>query len=59
MSRRLPSALALACGFAFLYGPILLVVLYSFNESKLVTVWAGFSTRWYAALAQNQQLLLN
>ena len=57
MSRRLLGPLTLAFGFAFLYGPILLVMLYSFNESKLVTVWAGFSTRWYAALLHNQQLL--
>ncbi len=44
-------------GFAFLYIPILLLVIFSFNESKLVTVWAGFSTRWYASLIQNQGLL--
>ena len=37
-------------GFAFLYLPILLLVIYSFNESQLVTVWGGFSTKWYAAL---------
>ncbi|MBL8587866.1 MAG: ABC transporter permease [Methylobacteriaceae bacterium] len=49
--------LALAAGFAFLYGPILLVVLYSFNESRLVTVWAGFSTRWYGELWRNAQLM--
>ena len=41
---------ALALGFGFLYAPILLLVAYSFNASRLVTVWAGFSTRWYAAL---------
>ena len=44
---------ALALGFGFLYLPILLLVLYSFNASRLVTVWAGFSTRWYGALAQS------
>ncbi len=44
-------------GFAFLYLPILLLVIYSFNESKLVTVWAGFSTKWYGELFQNQALL--
>ena len=44
-------------GFAFLYLPILLLVIYSFNESRLVTVWGGFSTKWYAALLQNQALL--
>ena len=44
-------------GFAFLYLPILLLVIYSFNASKLVTVWGGFSTQWYAALFQNEALL--
>lgn len=48
---------ALAFGFAFLYVPILSMVLFSFNESKLVTVWAGFSTKWYAALFNNEQML--
>jgi len=47
----------MAFGFAFLYVPILLLIIYSFNESRLVTVWAGFSTKWYVALFQNQQLL--
>ncbi|MEM1376249.1 MAG: ABC transporter permease subunit [Pseudomonadota bacterium] len=44
-------------GFAFLYLPILLLVIYSFNESRLVTVWAGFSTKWYVELFNNQGLL--
>lgn len=44
-------------GLAFLYLPILLLVIYSFNASKLVTVWGGFSTRWYVELWQNQGLL--
>lgn len=44
-------------GFAFLYLPIVLLIIYSFNESKLVTVWAGFSTRWYAELFRNQGLM--
>ena len=48
---------ALTLGFAFLYIPILLLIIYSFNESKLVTVWAGFSTKWYAAMVQNELLL--
>jgi putrescine transport system permease protein len=47
----------LALGFAFLYVPILLLILYSFNESRLVTVWSGFSTKWYAELMHNRQLL--
>ena len=41
---------ALALGFAFLYLPIAVLVAYSFNRSRLVTVWGGWSTRWYAAL---------
>ena len=48
---------ALTLGFAFLYIPIVSLVVYSFNESKLVTVWAGFSTKWYGELLHNQQIL--
>ncbi|HEY1735039.1 MAG TPA: ABC transporter permease subunit [Methylovirgula sp.] len=48
---------ALGLGFAFLYLPIVLVVLYSFNASRLVTVWGGFSTRWYGELFVNDQLM--
>ena len=44
-------------GFAFLYIPILLLVIFSFNESKLVTVWAGFSTKWYVSLLSNKSVL--
>jgi putrescine transport system permease protein len=44
-------------GFAFLYLPIAILVIYSFNASKLVTVWGGFSTKWYASLFQNQGLI--
>ena len=44
-------------GFAFLYLPIVLLIIYSFNASRLVTVWAGFSTVWYSALWQDQALL--
>jgi putrescine transport system permease protein len=47
---------ALAFGYAFLYAPILLLVVYSFNASRLVTVWAGFSTRWYAELWRNDAI---
>ncbi len=49
--------LALVAGFAFLYLPIVALVAYSFNDSRLVTVWGGFSTRWYGALLSNQPLL--
>lgn len=44
-------------GYAFLYGPILSLMIYSFNASRLVTVWGGFSTHWYVELLQNQQIL--
>jgi putrescine transport system permease protein len=50
-------AVALTFGFAFLYLPILLLVAYSFNASRLVTVWGGFSTRWYGALLRNEPLI--
>ncbi|MEQ5774625.1 MULTISPECIES: ABC transporter permease subunit [unclassified Thalassospira] len=48
---------ALCFGFAFLYVPILLVIIYSFNEGKLVTVWAGFSTKWYVELFQDDGMI--
>ena len=51
------NATSIALGFAFLYIPILLLVIFSFNESKLVTVWAGFSTKWYVSLLSNRAIL--
>jgi putrescine transport system permease protein len=48
---------ALVFGYAFLYVPLVLVIVYSFNDSRIATVWGGFSTRWYAALLQNDQVL--
>jgi putrescine transport system permease protein len=48
---------SIVLGFAFLYLPIVLLIVFSFNESKLVTVWAGFSTKWYVSLLSNQGLL--
>src|SRR5210317_311546 len=48
---------ALTLGFAFLYIPIIILIVYSFNESKLVTVWAGFSTKWYGELLRNEAFL--
>jgi putrescine transport system permease protein len=44
-------------GFAFLYLPIVILIIFSFNESKLVTVWGGFSTKWYGELFRNQGLM--
>ncbi|GAA6194691.1 ABC transporter permease subunit [Pseudophaeobacter sp.] len=51
------NTVSLTLGFAFLYVPMLILVIYSFNESKLVTVWAGFSTKWYGELMQNEAFL--
>ncbi|AVO38560.1 ABC transporter permease [Pukyongiella litopenaei] len=51
------NTVSLTLGFAFLYIPMIILVIYSFNESKLVTVWAGFSTRWYGELMQNEAFL--
>lgn len=48
---------SIVLGFAFLYIPILLLVIYSFNDSKLVTVWGGWSTKWYSGLLQNDALI--
>ncbi len=47
----------LLLGLAFLYIPLVMLVIYSFNDSKLVTVWGGFSTKWYAKLLENDQIL--
>ncbi|WP_370205423.1 ABC transporter permease subunit [Pararhodobacter marinus] len=44
-------------GFGFLYAPIVSLIVFSFNESRLVTVWGGFSTRWYGELISDGQLL--
>jgi len=55
MSVRLYSVVAAA--FAFLYTPIVALVVYSFNSSPRVTVWQGFSTRWYGALLEDRQII--
>lgn len=47
----------LVFGYAFLYVPLASVIVYSFNDSKLATVWGGFSTRWYVELFKNEQIL--
>lgn len=47
----------LAFGYAFLYIPLVLVIVYSFNDSSIATVWGGFSTRWYGELWRNDQIL--
>ena len=47
----------LAFGYAFLYIPLVSVVIYSFNDSNLATLWGGFSTRWYGELFRNDRVL--
>ena len=54
--RSLTLKLLLGLGYVFLYGPIVSLIVYSFNASRLVTVWAGFSTRWYGALLHNEAI---
>ena len=49
--------LSLAAGLLFLYIPLFILVIYSFNDSKLVTVWGGFSTKWYGVLMDNDVIL--
>ena len=48
---------SLAAGLLFLYIPLFILVIYSFNDSKLVTVWGGFSTKWYGILMDNDVIL--
>ena len=57
--KRKPIFLAscLCFGFAFFYVPILSMFVFSFNKSRLATVWGGFSTQWYGKLFQNDQIL--
>ncbi len=43
-------------GIAFLYIPMILLIIYSFNKSKLVPVWGGFSTKWYGVLFQSEEI---
>jgi putrescine transport system permease protein len=58
MKQRSPMlASIVAFGYALLYVPIVSVVIYSFNDSRLVTLWGGFSLRWYAALLDDDKLL--
>ena len=47
----------LSFGYAFLYIPLASVIFFSFNESRIATVWSGFSTRWYGELFRNEQVL--
>lgn len=57
MKRRPMFLISVLCfGFAFFYIPILSMMVYSFNNSRLATVWGGFSTKWYGALLSNPQV---
>ena len=51
------SSLMLVIGLLFIYLPMLILVIYSFNASKLVTVWGGWSIKWYVGLLDNTQLM--
>ncbi len=58
MNRRPVFLISCLCfGFAFFYIPILSLIIFSFNRSRLVTVWGGFSTQWYGKLFQNDQII--
>ena len=58
MNRRPVVLITFLCfGFAFFYIPILSMIVFSFNASRLATVWGGFSTRWYVSLLSNDQVI--
>ena len=48
---------ALGLGLAFLYAPIVILIIYSFNASRLVTVWGGWSIKWYVALLDDRDMI--
>lgn len=51
------SSLMLVLGLVFIYAPMVILVIYSFNASRLVTVWGGWSVKWYVGLLDNVQLM--
>ncbi|PAA18815.1 ABC transporter permease subunit [Pseudomonas fragi] len=57
MNRFRFSSFMLVAGLLFIYLPMLILVIYSFNASKLVTVWGGWSLKWYVGLLDNTQLM--
>jgi putrescine transport system permease protein len=58
MNRRPTFLISVMCfGFAFLYVPILSMIVFSFNKSRLATVWGGFSTKWYGELVRNDKVI--
>ena len=50
-------SISAGAGFVFLYAPIISLIVYSFNKSKLVTVWGGWSLKWYGTLFDNEQII--
>jgi len=52
------SMVMLLFGFVFLYAPIVILIIFSFNAGKLVSVWSGFSTKWYGELLSNDQIMM-
>ncbi|MFN3988065.1 MAG: ABC transporter permease subunit [Rhodocyclaceae bacterium] len=57
VSRSWLRRLVLILGYGFLYIPMIILIIYSFNSSRLVTVWAGWSTHWYGELFRDQQII--
>ena len=57
MNRFRFSNLMLVLGLLFIYAPMVILVIYSFNASQLVTVWGGWSVKWYVGLLDNSQLM--
>ncbi len=58
MGKRSTFLVSVLCfGFAFFYVPIFVMMFYSFNRSRLATVWGGFSTQWYGKLFENDQII--
>lgn len=55
--RKFPSSLWIICALAFLYLPLVIMAIFSFNDSKSLSSWSGFSFRWYQELFANQQMI--
>ena len=58
MQKRSTFLMTMLCfGFAFLYVPILVMIVYSFTDARLATVWGGFTTKWYVKLFENDSII--
>jgi len=53
----IPAGLILSVGLGFLYIPMAIVIVYAFNDGRLVTIWTHFSFRWFAAALSNQEMM--